>query len=87
MMMILSGICAGGREMERKMRWYVLSDILAIVMILGTAGAGTIGAITFGEACWQLACSWILGLGAFLLIRLEDKRAAHAVKRTPIYWI
>ena len=80
MMMILSGICAGEREMERKVRWYVLSEILAIVMILGTAGAGTIGAITFGEACWQLACSWILGLGAFLLIRLEETRAARKMR-------
>lgn len=66
--------------MERKVRWYVLSEILAIVMILGTAGAGTIGAITFGEACWQLACSWILGLGAFLLIRLEETRAARKMR-------
>ena len=68
-------------EITRNERLYAIGCLLAAILLLGTAGGMETDLVPFGQGVWQVFWALILGLWCANGIRLEETRAAHAVRR------
>lgn len=70
------------REKRRKFKLYLISMIIAIIMIVGTGGAFEQNIITPFEAFWQMGCSMVLGWSSWILMSINEKRVCiHRCRR------
>lgn len=65
-----------------RIKLYFIATITFSILMVGSAGALYIDALTFFEGCWQSSVFLIASAWFWNLLRIESERTAKSVHRT-----